>query len=629
MSSERKAVSIEVPLQAPAPATSISGVIEFGQLPRIVLGNQLTTWPELIRAGELEIAIDGHFVLDDRLYLGRTREERQFVGQLLREDIERFLPRLQNAYFNAIVNDYERRETRFFNDHYGGLPLYLARRTDRVYFSSTYAGLRQLGLREDKHDSIGIAEQYWIGYQLGDRTALQDVQVLPASSQWTIRWQDGHLQTRQMQRPMRRKISFRTIDEAAEHVTATAKSVAKRLHRSDVGVGIKVSGGMDSRLICGTWPDDAVHTYTYGYRGSAEVRCARQLALALGMNHRYVPIEGDFFSKIHAPLFALHGMTEFFHQAAVPAMKRDGVDVVLDGLAGGNFVGGQSLKHGQAVWRQALGLAAESERDVPTSDEAMAEYIFKRVRLPDVHYRPVVEQAHRALTASIDDILHNLVLEVRKAKEEFEVFDDIFTDVIYRNRTRRYISLQGTLCRPYVETLYPFLDRDFLDLRGTIPPEWIANKRLYVEIYTKHLPAIRGVPGLFSLLPFNVPTALHFPGRAVRYGIEQLGLRISYGTRNVIRPWASNGVQWARWLAFDDEFREGARRFMLRSPVFDDAAFQRDTREVARGPKFSATRFMMTASYCGHFVDQPGPAAQTDVRTATNREADLEAIASR
>jgi hypothetical protein len=218
---------------------------------------------------------------------------------------------------------------------------------------------------------------------------------------------------------------------------------------------------------------------------------------------------------------------------------------------------------------------------------------------------------------------------VRKAKEEFEVFDDIFTDVIYRNRTRRYISLQGTLCRPYVETLYPFLDRDFLDLRGTIPAEWIANKRLYVEIYTKHLPAIRGVPGLFSLLPFNVPTSLHFPGRAVRYGIEQLGLRISYGTRNVIRPWASNGVQWARWLAFDDAFREGARRFMQRSPVFDDAAFQRYTREVAKGPKFSATRFMMTASYCGHFADQAASTAGNAVQEATTAGPTLEAVGAR
>ena len=156
-------------------------------------------------------------------------------------------------------------------------------------------------------------------------------------------------------------------------------------------------------------------------------------------------------------------------------------------------------------------------------------------------------------------------------------------------------------CRPYVESLYPFLDCDVLAMRGALRPEWLANKRLYVEIYTRHMPAIRSVPGVFSLLPFTIPSNLHFPGRAVRYGIEQVGLKISYGTRDRVQPWASDAMQWARWLAFNGAFREGARSFMRGSRVYDDVAFQRDTRDIAAGPRFSATRFLATAAYCGHY----------------------------
>ena len=68
-----------------------------------------------------------------------------------------------------------------------------------------------------------------------------------------------------------------------------------------------------------------------------------------------------------------------------------------------------------------------------------------------------------------------------------------------------------------------------------------------------------------------------------------------------MQPWASNAIQWARWLAFNDAFRQGARSFMSGSKVFDDTAFQRDTRDVAAGPRFSATRFLVTAAYCGHY----------------------------
>jgi hypothetical protein len=117
------------------------------------------------------------------------------------------------------------------------------------------------------------------------------------------------------------------------------------------------------------------------------------------------------------------------------------------------------------------------------------------------------------------------------------------------------------------------------------------------------MPAIRSVPGIFSLLPFTIPTSLHFPGRVVRYGVEQVGLKLSFGTRDRLHPWASNAMQWAHWLAFNGAFRDGARAFMRNSKVYDDAGFQRDMRDVAAGPKFSATRFLATAAYCGHYKE--------------------------
>ncbi len=585
----------------PELATSLSGSIEFGHAPRLRLSPVASaTWPTLVRSGALEIAIDGHFVVADRLFLGRTPQEGERVAEWVRADLPGFLQRIQNGYFNMIVNDHERGETHFCNDAFGGLPLYIAQQPDRIVFASTYAGLRDQGLTDQKVDPVGTAELYWIGYQLGNRTALRNVRLLPPGNLWTVRWRDGQLQVRELPTSSSARPTLRTIDEAAEYSVASMRQAAKRLHRTDVGFGIKVSGGMDSRMICGTWPDSNAHTYTYGDRRSSEVWLARRLALAVGMKHTFVPLEGDFFTTLHAAVFPLHGVTEFFHHAALPAMQRDGVTVALDGIAGGGVIGGQWSK--PSKWRQALGLA-EPERDAEASfsDEQIAQRIFDRIRLADAHYRPVLPEVHRDLTALWPDILHDIVQEVRQSRASFTTYDDICTDVTFRNRTRRYISLQGVFYRPYVESLYPFLDCDVMALRGAVRPEWIANKRLYVEIFTRHMPAIRSVPGVFSLLPFTIPPSLHFPGRAVRYGVEQVGLKISYGTRDRVHPWASNAVQWERWLAFNSAFRAGARSFMRGSRVYDDAAFKRDTRDVAAGPKFSATRFLATAAYCGHY----------------------------
>jgi asparagine synthetase B (glutamine-hydrolysing) len=600
MSSVLKQSAFDDNSPLPDLATSLSGSIEFGRTPRLRVNPVAATWPALVRSGSLEIAIDGHFVAADRLFLGRTPQECEQVAEWVRADLPGLLRRLQNGSFNMVVNDHERGETHFCNDFYGALPLYIAQQPDRIVFASTYLGLRDQGLTEQKLDPVGTAELYWIGYQLGNRTALRNVRLLPPGNLWTVRWRDGQLQIRELPKPSLPKPTLRTIDEAAEYSVASMRQAAKRLHRTDVGVAIKVSGGMDSRMICGTWPDNNVHTYTYGDRRSSEVELARRLALALGMKHTFVPLEGDFFTRLHASIFPLHGVTEMFHHAALPAMQRDGVTVALDGLAGGGVVGGQWSKHGQSKWQQVLGLAPK-QSETSLTDEAIAHYIFEHVRLGDAHYRPVLPDVHRELTTMWPDILHDIVQEVRQSRASFTEFDDIYTDVTFRNRTRRYISLQGLFCRPYVESLYPFLDCDVMALRGAVRPEWLANKRLYVEIYTRHMPAIRSVPGVFSMLPFTIPQRLHFPARAVRYGIEQVGLSISYGTRDRVHPWASNSIQWARWLAFNGAFRAGAREFMRGSKVYDDAAFQRATRNVVTGPKFSATRFLATAAYCGHY----------------------------
>jgi hypothetical protein len=359
---------------------------------------------------------------------------------------------------------------------------------------------------------------------------------------------------------------------------------------------------MDSRLICGTWADANMRAYTYGYPGAAEVDLAARLAGTLGMPHKYVPLQGDFFSDYHAPLFERHGITEWFHQALMPPMLDDGIELALDGLLGDIVLGGTTLKrrsHGR--WREALGLPPKQDRR-QLSDEEMADYIFSQHGVPDQAYRPLTADATEALQASRDAMRADLTAEVKKARALRETPEQIFTEVLFRSRFRRYVSLQGALCRPFIEPIYPFLDRDIVCLRGRIPPEWQANKRLYINMYSRFLENVRAAPGLYSLLPFSVPEQVHYFGRVYRYGMEQLGLKLSYLSSGRLNLWPANGVQWARWMAFDKEFQQGTRNFMAPSKAFDAARFDTQVVEIASGGAQPAgTRWMLTASYCGHF----------------------------
>lgn len=585
---------------APPEVEPVCGTVPFGGQPLLFRSPRCRTWPQILRSGHCEIAIDGYFVFDGKLYLGRTPDEQAEIGSIIARDLPGFLARLDNGFFNVVVNDFRRAETRFVSATFGGLPLYLARSRDRLLFASTYAGLKHLVGAELVLDPVGLAELYWFGYQLGDRTSYRNVEHMPASSVLTVRWGDGAATRERYASELPRPTIPATRRAMAEYLVAAMTSAARRLHRADAAFGAKISAGMDSRLICGAWPDNKVRAYTHGYPHSAEVRLARKLAAALGMPHTVVPVEGDFFSVLHAPIFALHGITEFFHQALLPAMRTDRVELVLDGLAGDVLLGGLTLKRTTSPARQALGLAP-ARVAMPRSDEEVADYILSRIRVSDEHYRPLRADAVENLAQCREEVRTDMIEEVRKARGRAESFQQLYAEVMFCNRTRRHITLQGTVCRPQVETLYPFLDRQFLCLLGRIPEEWVANKRLYVEMYSHLLPAIRPVPGIFSLLPFTVPAPMHFTGRVVRYALERAGLKVSYASRGRLNPWSADGIQWGRWLAFNAAFRDGARAFMRASAVFDERAFDAAVRAMPQGPKMSGTRFMLTASYCGHF----------------------------
>src|SRR5882672_5102080 len=87
-------------------------------------------------------------------------------------------------------------------------------------------------------------------------------------------------------------------DEAcARYEAALERSLALRL-RSDVPVGVFLSGGLDSSLLAATWrrirPGDAIRTFTVGFEdGSYDERAsARQLAQQIGSEHHEIVATG-------------------------------------------------------------------------------------------------------------------------------------------------------------------------------------------------------------------------------------------------------------------------------------------------------------------------------------------------
>jgi hypothetical protein len=250
-----------------------------------------------------------------------------------------------------------------------------------------------------------------------------------------------------------------------------------------------------------------------------------------------------------------------------------------------------------ATLRNAFGMAGPS-LGTNVSNAAAAEIIFSQIRVPDATLPVLRDAAMQAIDALKAGALDDIACEFANC-EPGQPFERRYIRFAIRNRMRRDVALQGAICRPEVETIYPFLDRDVQAVAARISTAQAAGKKFYRRLYRAQLPRIAGVPVDDSLLPPGAPNAVHVFARILRYGLETSSFRASLRLRKNLRVGRVNAVQWPRWIAFDRDFIAGIRRFMAQSPDFDAARFDAALERVRRGAPVSGTRIMLTASFLG------------------------------
>jgi asparagine synthetase B (glutamine-hydrolysing) len=585
-----------------APRFSLAGRIpcERSDLPDLERGGHVATFPAAWRDGELEIAVDGWFVRDGRLVVDGMAS-RHAIADAARTDLATWLGGLSNGAFNIVVHDRQRRRTLVASDRRGMLPLFLCRRRTGWHLASDYATLfARIGGRPTI-DRLGAAEVYLVGYPIGDRTPFAGVVAMPPGTISVFDWDGGGRSDQRWATaaPPQGAAGPARLDDLLDEVVETAERAVAAFDVPDQPfsrLGIKLSAGMDSRLIGAAWRGAPLSAYTFGEPSSAEVRISAKLANALDFPHRVVGIEGDLFEQVYEAQAERFAMAEWFHAVLAPAMVEDGVHATFDGLGGDVLIGGLTLKRKGSRARMiadALGLAAKASK-APTDDLAIARFMFGQIRLPDADF-PVLSQAARSeIEGMTEAAIEDLAAQVATFRGEAATFEQLYTRIMLNNRTRRHVAMQGAVCRPDVESFYPFLDEAFAKLAARIPIELSSGKRLYIELFSRRFPKVRHVPAVMSLLPFTVPPRAHYLGRIARYGYD---LALKKATRAGSNRMV-NSVQWELWFRRNAAMREGLTRFVAGSSAVDPTQLGRVLAEIASGRRIArGTRIMYSASY--------------------------------
>ena len=211
--------------------------------------------------------------------------------------IDALVSRLRGMFAFGVW-DNPRRKLTLVRDRLGVKPLVYSARNGEIAFASTIAALRAAGFGGEI-DPQAVLEVLEFGYVTEDRAIYLGISKLPPAT--ILEWCDGRItQRRYWSLPEAAEFSTITFDEAVEETERLlVESVRLRLI-SDVPVGVLLSGGIDSALVC--WAmrklNVSITAFTVRAPGDAsdESAAAADTARHLGIAHEIVDMPQEHFS---------------------------------------------------------------------------------------------------------------------------------------------------------------------------------------------------------------------------------------------------------------------------------------------------------------------------------------------
>jgi asparagine synthase (glutamine-hydrolysing) len=297
--------------------------------------------------------------------------------------------------FSCAIWDGRSRTLILARDPFGIKPLFYKRTDDGLAFATEVTALRALGIPL-RADQESIAAYLRFNYPLPPRTFYQDVWSVPPGT--AVLWRDGNVWTE----------PFLTLEaialgagrqqapDPAEVQDALRIAVQSRLI-SDVPLGMHLSGGLDSSLICELAEQPQLNAYTIEYgdgsadSGFGDMWWAGQVARRLNLRHRPIvvrPDEGaaaidEVIRVLGSPLMSPGAITPYL---LAREAHRDGIRVLLEGQ------GSDEIFLGYDRYRYMVGegapAAAEVAANVDLADlRAVAPSWRDRFTLADTRFQ--------------------------------------------------------------------------------------------------------------------------------------------------------------------------------------------------------------------------------------------------
>jgi asparagine synthetase B (glutamine-hydrolysing) len=448
--------------------------------------------------GQRDVVVTGAvlaFEGEDDFADAEAAARRLFCAPLDRELLARAI-----GGFSAAILDRRAQTLELVTDRNASCPLYVAEVDEAFLFATQAKAILATGALQPRLDPVGAAMLLGLGWLGGETTLLEGVRMLPPATLLRV-GPDGPVQERYAEQFFAAD-SERDWNTELERIGDLLARAVLRTHRATSRVGVPVSGGLDSRMILSLSPArERVPSFTFGRRGCRDLRFGTAIAERLGSPHKSYPTDPSYLEReLHLGVWLTEGemgATHFHFLPYVTEIARH-CDVVLDGIAGGNLLGGTYV-NGRLLTADRRSLSPDA---LLARCDQLPSGMLARLGSPRLPL-DAFEHAHKWFVEAA-------------AKSPGATAADRTMAFLHEHRTRRFSGGGPRLLRFRLDVEAPFYDSQLIAAVAKLPHHWRRRDRFYAALVRRTAPAAARVRWTHSGLPISWPYAVNWLAMAAQ-----------------------------------------------------------------------------------------------------------------
>lgn len=295
--------------------------------------------------GEIYNYVELRKELENLGHVFATQSDTETIAHLYEEHGDRFVDHLRGMFAIAIW-DRRRRRLVLARDRLGKKPLYWRLAEGRLTYGSELKAILADHAAARHIDRTALAQFLEYQYIPSPRTIIEGINKLPPAT--VLTWEGGEVATHRYWEPRYEPKAHRSVVEDREECLALLREATRLRLRSDVPVGLFLSGGIDSGTVGALMAEASarpIRTFTVGFDDPDinELSLARMTARHIGSEHVEEVVHLDAMEML--PALVEHFDEPFGDPSALPTLRlaqlaaRE-VKVVLSGDGGDEVFGG-------------------------------------------------------------------------------------------------------------------------------------------------------------------------------------------------------------------------------------------------------------------------------------------------